>query len=245
MDRPSERQGAVSLSLAARERMIKTVFFDASETLIHLPKGVPWHYATVARRHHMELETPTVAAAFKEVWTTMPRRSATRGARENDDHGWWRALVRKVLELCGERPEAPIFDAYFEDLYAHFAEPGVWELYPDVAQTLTELQSRYELGVISNFDGRLRRILRQVGLSDAFSIIAISSEVGADKPHPWIFEEALRLAGVSAEEAVHVGDDPIRDWQGGSAVGLRCFHLTRGKNSLTDLAAWLRARDSH
>jgi putative hydrolase of the HAD superfamily len=225
--------------------MLKTVFFDASETLIHLPKGVAWHYARVARRHHLELDSHRVAAAFKEAWTIMPPRVAVPGPRENDDRGWWRELVRVVLERCGTRPGPPEFDAFFEELYDHFAEPGVWELYPDVEPTLAELQRRYQLGVISNFDGRLRRILRHIGVGQAFSTIAISSEVGADKPHPWIFEEALRLAGTSAEETVHVGDDPVRDWEGAAAAGLRCFHLTRGENSLADLPAWLLAQDSH
>jgi putative hydrolase of the HAD superfamily len=61
--------------------------------------------------------------------------------------------------------------------------------------------------------------------------------MGADKPDPLIFRRGLALAGVEAEEALHVGDDPDRDWKAAGEVGLRVFRLHRPKNSLRDLLA--------
>ena len=40
-------------------------------------------------------------------------------------------------------------------------------------------------------------------------------------------------------KALHVGDDPVRDWQAAAAAGLHCFRLERPANSLRDLTAWL------
>jgi len=36
-------------------------------------------------------------------------------------------------------------------------------------------------------------------------------------------------------EALHVGDDPERDWKSATAAGLSIFKLERRKNSLRDL----------
>src|SRR6266480_3529453 len=49
------------------------------------------------------------------------------------------------------------------------SEPGVWELYPEVPGVLQQLQPRFQLAVISNFDGRLRFILEHLGISKFFS----------------------------------------------------------------------------
>jgi putative hydrolase of the HAD superfamily len=72
----------------------------------------------------------------------------------------------------------------------------------------------------------------------------ISSEVGADKPDPEIFRRALNVMHLSANEVLHVGDDPERDWKAAAAVGLLVFPLDRPQNSLRDLLSWL-GRDSN
>ncbi len=219
--------------------MIKTVFFDAAGTLFHLPRGVGWHYRDVAARHGCLLDEQALQRAFGAVWKAMPARPATRRARPDDDRGWWRGLVEAVLERCEIPPARLDRAAYFRDLYAEFAKPGVWELFPEVRATLTSLRSQFRLGVISNFDGRLRSILAHLGIADFFSDVVISSEAGADKPAAWIFEHALARLGVAPAEALHAGDDPVNDWQGAAAAGLHVFRLERPANSLRDLAARL------
>jgi putative hydrolase of the HAD superfamily len=97
------------------------------------------------------------------------------------------------------------------------------------------LHGRFDLVVISNFDGRLRMILEHLGVSKFFSHVFLSSELGADKPDPEIFLRALRLSNTQPNETLHVGDDPERDWKGATQVGLAVFHLERPRNSLRDL----------
>ena len=221
--------------------MIEVVFFDAAGTLFHLPRGVGHHYRDVALRHGCEIAESDLQAAFSAVWKAMPPRPATRAPLADDDRGWWRDLVGRVLERCGVAAEALDREAYFAELYAEFTRPGVWELFPEVRAVLDELRAHYRLAIISNFDGRLRTILQHLGLAAHFQPIVISSEVGADKPDPWIFQHALEKAGVPPGAALHVGDDPARDWAAAESAGLRCFRLARPANSLRDLPAWLTA----
>jgi len=128
-------------------------------------------------------------------------------------------------------------DNFFEIAYEHFAESGVWELYPEVLRVLEELRPRFQLAVVSNFDGRLRFILEHLGVSKFFANVFISSELGADKPDPEIYGRALKLMNLKPNEVLHVGDDPERDWDAATAAGLSIFRLDRPKNSLRDLLA--------
>ena len=139
--------------------------------------------------------------------------------REDDDKEWWRDLVDRVLNEVAPATKDLDRDNFFELAYEHFAEPGVWELYPDVAEVLSALHGRFELFVISNFDGRLRVILEHLGVSKYFRNIFLSSELGADKPDPLIFQRALKLSGFSPNEVLHVGDDPERDWNAAAKAG--------------------------
>ena len=217
----------------------RVIFFDAAGTLIHLPQGVGHHYREVLGRHGVERGEELLGRAFREVWAEIEPPQTAAGPRADDDRGWWREVVARVLDRVGvganEVDRAPFFD----ELYAEFVRPAVWRLYPEVEEVLAALSGRCELGVITNFDGRFRTIAEQLGIVRYFRHVIISSEVGADKPDPLIFQRALEIAGVMASEALHAGDDPVADWQGAERAGLRVFRLERPANSLRDLLSEL------
>jgi len=217
--------------------VIKAIFFDGVGTLIHLPKSVGYHYALVGKRVGLALDAAALDRAFAACWKQMPARPAIEDPREDDDKGWWRELVDQVIDQVAPRTSELDRDAFFEVAYSHFAEAEVWKLYPDVIEVLEALRPRFDLAVISNFDARLRMILEQLGVSQLFSHVFLSSELGADKPDPLIYHRALKLSGLSPNETLHVGDDPVRDWQGAEAAGLSIFPLDRTRNALRDLLA--------
>jgi putative hydrolase of the HAD superfamily len=215
--------------------VIRAILFDAAGTLFFLTKTVGDHYAYVGREVGLDLDAQELDRAFHTAWQEMPRRPAIEGPRENDDKGWWRELVSHVFDEVVPSLNELDRDNFFEVAYEHFAEPGVWELYPEVRRVLAELAPRCRLAVISNFDGRLRFILQHLGISEYFPDVFISSELGADKPDPEIFRRAVKLMNLNPEQVLHVGDDPERDWKAASAAGLSLFRLDRPRNSLHDL----------
>jgi putative hydrolase of the HAD superfamily len=219
--------------------MIKAIFFDAVGTLFRLTKTVGDHYAYVGREVGLDLDAQSLERAFHAAWNQMPQRAAIDGPRENDDKGWWRELVDRVLEQVAPALSELDRDNFFEVAYEHFAEAGVWELYLEVPGVLEQLRPRFQLAVISNFDGRLRLILQHLGISRFFANVFISSELGADKPDPEIYRRAVRLMKLHANEVLHVGDDSQRDWEAATTAGLPVFRLDRKRNSLRDLEAIL------
>ena len=220
--------------------MIKAILFDAAGTLFFLTKTVGEHYALVGTDVGLKLDAEQLDHAFHTAWKQMPQRPPIDGPRENDDKGWWRELVGHVFDQLAPSLGELDRDNFFEVAYEHFAEPGVWELYPEVPEVLEQLKPRFELAVISNFDGRLRFILQHLGISKYFARVFISSELGADKPDPEIFRRAITIMHLKADEVLHVGDDPERDWKAASAAGLHLFRLDRPRNSLRDLLATLK-----
>ena len=224
--------------------VIRAILFDAAGTLFFLTKTVGDHYAYVGREVGLDLDAQQLERAFHSAWQQMAQRPAIDGPRENDDKGWWRELVGRVLDQVAHSLSELDRDNFFEIAYEHFAEAGVWQLYPEVPEVLEQLRPRFELAVISNFDGRLRLILQHLGISKYFANIFISSELGADKPDPEIFRRALNLIHLNANEVLHVGDDPERDWKAAAAAGLSVLRLGRPRNSLRDLLSWV-GRDSN
>ena len=222
-------------AIQAASGPIRTIFFDAAGTLIYLPRSVGHHYAFVGERIGLRLDTEALDRAFANCWKRMPTRPPIHGPRPDDDKGWWRELVNCVLDQVAPELGELDRDAYFEAVYGHFAEAGVWDMYPEVSDVLTALRGRFELAVVSNFDGRLRMILEHLGLTKFFAHIFLSSEIGADKPDPEIYRRALHLSGGRPNEILHVGDDPERDWEGAAAAGLAIFRLDRPQMSLRDL----------
>ena len=211
--------------------------------MIYLPTPVGEHYRGVAAKFGLDLDAHSLDKAFRQAWAAAPPRESQDGPRVDDDKGWWRDLVGKVLASVLSREQAAAFDAvhFFEALYEHFARPGVWHAYPEVHDVLTQLRRKgYSLAIISNFDRRLYPVLADLDLAGFFGTVVISSEVGVDKPDPRIFRYALARLGVRPTQAWHVGDDPKRDW-GAESAGLRVFRLKRPDNTLHDLLAALGA----
>jgi putative hydrolase of the HAD superfamily len=219
--------------------MIKAIFFDAVGTLFQLTKSVGDHYALVANEVGLKLDPAALDRAFFAAWKKMPPRAAIDGPRENDDKDWWRELVDLVLNDVAPSLNELDRDNFFEIAYEHFAEAGVWAAYPEVMEVLEKLELRFELAVVSNFDGRLRMILEHLRISKFFKHVFVSSEIGADKPDPQIFQRALRFSGFDVDQVLHAGDDPERDWKAATVAGLSIFELDRTRNSLRDLLAEL------
>ena len=73
----------------------------------------------------------------------MPSRTAIDGPREDDDKDWWRQLVDFVINEVAPSLSEFDRDNFFEIAYEHFAEAGVWELFPEVIEVLENLRPHF------------------------------------------------------------------------------------------------------
>jgi putative hydrolase of the HAD superfamily len=95
--------------------------------------------------------------------------------------------------------------------------------YPHVHLTLhTLLRKGLQLAVVSDAP-REQAWLRLVylGLHHLFDAVITYEDTGVRKPGSAPFEAALDRLGISAEEAIMIGDWPDRDMAGANALGIR------------------------
>ena len=95
------------------------------------------------------------------------------------------------------------------------------------------LAAKYPLTVVTNgFVEVQYEKFDKSGLRDCFAHIVLSEEVGCQKPNPRIYEEALRMNGVSAEEAVMIGDSWNSDIQGAINAGIDQIWIRKSQEPL-------------
>lgn len=120
----------------------------------------------------------------------------------------------------------------FEDVYRKYMSllqsTKFRELFDDVVPTLEALRSKgLSLGILSNASRNLIDLFVRFGVVWYFDALIISELVGFEKPQTEIFETALDVLGVSANEALHLGDSYHYDFLGASHAGLQALLLDR------------------
>jgi putative hydrolase of the HAD superfamily len=132
----------------------------------------------------------------------------------------WRHIVREVLDDVSDT------EGCFQELYAHFARADAWSCKPETAEVLTTLAEwGHVLGIASNFDHRLSGLVENLPALRPVKNLVISSEIGWRKPAPEFFAAMCRQAGALPEQILHVGDDPVNDYEGARTAGLRAILL--------------------
>ena len=206
----------------------QAVFFDAAGTLIKPTNSVGQSYASIAENYGLRVAPAELFNRFRVCFDSaaplaFPGAAPdTIGALEQD---WWKQLVRRIFDPFGPFDR---FDAYFDELFAYFARPASWELYPEAIETLRALRQRgLKLAVVSNFDSRLRNILEGLGAASWFDGIFISSAVGYAKPDRRIFDFVIKSRQLVATTVLHVGDSVTNDIGGATNAGVKAILVDR------------------
>jgi putative hydrolase of the HAD superfamily len=211
----------------------RAVFFDLAGTLIRVRGGIGAQYAAIARQFGVEADAGAIDRAFKGAFERVgrmvfPRPDAAEVASLEKE--FWKQVVRLILAETGalQRFGNAQFDRYFDHLFDYFATSAGWTVYPDVVPALDRLKrGRLIVGLITNFDRRVFRLIEALGLSRFIDSVTIPSLAGAAKPEAAIFEYALARHGLRAGEAVQVGDSIRDDVEGARAAGLRGVLIDR------------------
>ncbi|MFC3199204.1 YjjG family noncanonical pyrimidine nucleotidase [Parapedobacter deserti] len=118
-----------------------------------------------------------------------------------------------------------LFPKSFEADYLRLC-PQKTCLFPYAHETLSYLQEKYTLHLISNGFGDAAEIkVTKCGLRKYFSTIVISESVGVHKPHPRIFHYAVANAKTSISDSVMVGDSLDADIRGAQNVGMDAIYF--------------------
>ncbi len=200
---------------------IEAVFFDVGGTILRVEPSVGAVYAATAKEHGFEIAADLIEREFRAAWKQSLERGRARGFRSSDEilRGEWFEIVRDTFKNLVPASRLP---ALFVDLYERFASAQAWRLVPGIRATLRYLRGEgVRLGVLSNWDSRLQRMLLELDLESSFDVMVISHDVGYEKPHAAIFEDALRLSGSAPSRTLHVGDSFEADIKPARALGIQ------------------------
>jgi len=205
--------------------VLKAVIFDYGNTLIEFT------------RPHVDQINASLAAELHELFGEFDRprfiRLRTEAYRACYFHPELRETtmqreIRKLVQALFDRDPT---DGQVDALVDHHLEAFVALIEaPDyVAPLLERLRRRYRLALISNYPcgESIRRSLQRTGLDTLLEVVVVSGDVGHVKPHPILFETAVRQLGVAPGEAIYIGDNWLGDIQGAKRAGLHAAHITQ------------------
>ena len=209
----------------------KVIYLDAFGTLFGVKTSVGELYSQLARAAGVASDPQAVNQAFYQSFAAAERLAFPNvdpAAIPELEYRWWKAIVSETFDRVGALHKFTDFEAFYAGLYHYFETKDPWHVYADTVSSLTRWQAMgIELGIISNFDSRLHRILSVLALDPYFDSVTISTEVGAAKPSPLIFQSALAKHGCRPQQAWHVGDSEAEDYAGARAIGMRAVLVAR------------------
>lgn len=220
----------------------KWIAFDAAGTLFEPAEPVENIYADCFSMLGFGLPESTWKTAFKRAFELTPEPIYTgSGSGDEVEKNWWRDLVQRAADSTGIRPDPETMADAFDELFEFYEEGAAWKLFPETKAVLVELKAAgFGLGVVSNFDSRIHRVLDELGIRKHFDFVLTSADVGARKPDPTILRKFFETAGASAVDCCLVGDSLKMDGGAAEAAGIAFFHVDRPARSLTDFAEWHR-----
>lgn len=188
--------------------MKKIISFDLDGTLVHgkygdlvWNEGIPREYA---RKHSISFDTARAMI-----------RKEYEAVGDSDvvwyDIGLW--LAKFGLEVDA----AELLDRYDDHI----------ELLPHVRDVLDSLARRYTLVVASNAARMfVEKEMEVTGIGAYFShVVSASTDYGMLKKEGSFFLRLLNVLGASPEEAVHVGDHAVFDYDVPSGLGIESYHV--------------------
>lgn len=209
--------------------MVEAITFDLWGTLIgETPESARKIKEARARNLYLLLQDQGYPGTIEEV------EAASEQVGERLQAIWSRhedvgpeeqvQLLVEALEGAWKAPQDRMLLANLEWAYVSPVLKALPVLSPGAADLLNGLRGQYRLGLICN-TGRtpgtmLKIVLQRLGILDHFDTLTFSDVLGIRKPDPQIFHLTLEQLKVSADRALHVGDDPSTDILGARAVGM-------------------------
>ncbi|XP_017485744.1 PREDICTED: rhythmically expressed gene 2 protein-like [Rhagoletis zephyria] len=201
----------------------KLVTFDITDTLLRFRKPPGVQYAeTAAMMGVKNLDPNRLQKVFRDEFKAMAKKYPNFGSnsKEISWQEWWVQLVHNVFKRIDDNlPQQQIrgiserlFEQYRSNqCYAHIE--GNLELLETIRSTC-----KY-VGVISNTDPGLERVLRDMNIRQNFDFVYTSYDLGVEKPHRGAFLKPLENYHLNPQEALHIGNLYEKDYLGALNAG--------------------------
>jgi putative hydrolase of the HAD superfamily len=197
---------------------VRALVFDAVGTLINPDPPAAVVYFQTGQRFGSRVPQELIEERFRRTFAEEEQLDRERGwqTSESREIERWKHIVAGVLDDIRD-PEG-----CFRELFQYFAQAESWRCLPQAGPVLEALAKRgFSLGMASNYDSRLRTVVQGKAELRSIGHLIISSEIGWRKPSEKFFAAIGRTVAQPVDKILYIGDDPINDYQGAAAAGLR------------------------
>lgn len=192
-----------------------TIFFDIGNTLFFFN----YEFLRDLLKQRFDVDATVLDLETKHVMSKLSLIEDGSITSLSHDELWFEAYRRWLAGIGVEKELiAPITKSIQEHPFKHL----FWaRMHDGTREMLDWFRERgYRLGVISNAEGQVKRLLEHVGLEDRFEVIVDSQIVGFNKPDERIFKYAMNSIGARPEKSIHVGDILEIDVVGAKGAGI-------------------------
>ncbi len=203
---------------------IRHIFFDLDHTIWDFDKNAEETLHELYHTYALKELGLHSADIFIETYTRNNHALWAEYHLGNIDKQYLRKnRFRKTFIELGLSHE--VVPASFEDDYVRIC-PTKTNLFPQAHETLSYLQKKYSLHLISNgFKESTELKIAVTGLGQYFKNVIISEVVGANKPDKAIFEYALHRAEAAKVESLMIGDSLEADIRGAMNFGIEAIYF--------------------
>lgn len=212
--------------------MLKGAIFDLGGTLIRLT--VSWDQVREGRmtaiyeslrERKLELDFNDVRREYLKLHEEESEYAARTLEEIEMEETFSKLLDRLGIEMKQRPPIVDLVERSFG------VELNSWVLFPGVHEMLHQVRDMgLKIGLLSNArsDWAVREILEHLDLTKYFDVILTSAAVGFRKPRPEPFRHVLERLGLSAGEAVMIGNSIEADVVGARSLGIKTIHAIFG-----------------
>jgi putative hydrolase of the HAD superfamily len=216
---------------------VKAVLFDMFDTLMLIERNHEFYSPSLMRMYRY-LASKGMDVDFEKFNNTYVdvRDGLYKKADLNWEEPHFNVRIAETLKRLGYNYDvsSPVVAAATGEFCEEFMKYVRIDV--DTKNMLKALHGKYKLGIISNFaiPECVLTLLSRSGIDAYFDLVIVSGAVNKRKPAEEIFKTALTLLGISASEAVFVGDTIDADIEGPKAVGMKAVYIERRKQKVSE-----------
>lgn len=218
-------------------RPFKLITFDITGTLLKYRSSPAVEYSNSLKKYGVEVRLSTLEYLINKNWTFMTKTHPNFGLYTGLQwENYWRVYAHnvfsKAFEIENITHNVNLTDI-IDDLMMTYSTGETFEVQNGAIELLEYLKKeQVTLGVMSNYDPRIKPMIKNLGLSHYFNFILSSYEVKSEKPDIKIFREAELYVkkGLNRELFLHVGDSYLLDFKGAKNAGWSACLVHTNKN---------------
>lgn len=217
----------------------KVITFDAYNTLYSTTLPVMEQYSRLGRKYGLDSSAQELTLKFPKVFKDLREEHPNYGKHTGiTADKWWEILISNVFAPAKVSPRM------VGEILHVFEGFGAYTVYPDLLELLELIQKEHSevvLGVVSNTDPIMYKLLENIGLKPYFkNHVYLSYDLELSKPDPVFFETVLHdvvkqhpelLKNSTLEELKtdcwHVGDEENNDLDCPASAGWNAVLLDR------------------